>query len=153
MVVFGAWMVIAIPYNYYRSLDYGFELTELSWKDVSWFGIVKKLQFSFQVGLLFIASGILILFKNKVAWIATIASLIVFGLTATDGLVNRDVTTTVMYEDNTELLILGGIWAIVIISFLLLTTNPVRRLFKVNKRSWLYIGVILMYFMLNKLLF
>jgi hypothetical protein len=121
-------------------------------REITGFDVFKRYQFMLVVGLLFIIAGILLILSKKIGWVTSLSVWITFAFSFVSLLFFKDVTTTVLYENNSEYWFYGCMIVVIVASVTILLLKPIREHYRVTSKSWLYVGGILVCFLLHKIL-
>lgn len=132
-----------------NQLDKIMEKPDFEKYDVSWSEFFIIHQFILIISLLFIIAGFLLFRYKKAGWYTSIAAWLTFGITS----------LVILKPSSTWTMSKSGYWAFGIVSVvtiavvIILLTKSVREKYSVNKKSWVYLCLILLFFLLNKQLF
>lgn len=121
-------------------------------REITGFDVFNRYQFMLLVGLLFIIAGILLILSKKIGWVTSVSAWITFAFSIASLLRFNDVTTTVLYENNSEYWFYGCMIVVIVASLTILLLKPIREHYLVNSKSWLYAGWVVLSLFLHKLL-
>tara|TARA_R100001369_G_scaffold73411_3_gene101962 strand:- start:97 stop:606 length:510 start_codon:yes stop_codon:yes gene_type:complete len=151
-IIFGIAIISLVLWSVNTTITIIFEHSDYTWRDVSFYKLVKNNHFYILSSLLCISSGILLLKNKKIGWVLSVTTWLVYGLgTLLNTLKKNDKNESVI-QSNSDSIIVG----IFVVSFLTiamcLTFKPFRTKYEPNLYSWLIIGLITLIFIAEKLL-
>ena len=143
-----------VLYFYIITMKRIFEITNLSWEEISLFKITKNYHFQFIIAILNLASGILLILSKRIGWIGSIVTAIVNGLGLiiflwiffnNDESIDNEIT-------NTELLIFSSITILFLTFGLVLMNKVFRNEYQPTKKTWLIMTLIIVALCADKIL-
>jgi hypothetical protein len=128
------------------------EHSDYTWKDVSFYKLIKNHYFFTFLGILSISSGILLLKNKKIGWILSVSTWLLYGLGTLINIFKKNHENKSILESNSDYITIGIFIVAFFILALCLTLKPFRTKYKANLKSWFKIGIITLILITVKLL-